>query len=59
MMFATELQGRCKRDGTSVLITKTVRLAVAATPYATVPVPLFSLEPGILGSNGHNDAQRA
>ncbi len=29
--FEAEMQGRCKREGTSILITRTTRLAVAAS----------------------------
>jgi hypothetical protein len=57
MTFAAELQGRCKRDGASILITKATRL-----------VPFFSINPVVsvtpefsqsgLGSNGHQDAHR-
>jgi hypothetical protein len=56
MTFEAELQGRCTRNGASILITKTTRLVpfFAVAPAASGP----EFASSGLGSNGRCDATR-
>lgn len=54
--FAAELQGRCRHEGTTVLITRETRLVMAYGPHAHVPVPMFDAADAF-GRNGRSDAK--
>jgi len=61
-----ELSGRCERKGDTLIITQRAHLPLKYSASSSVEptaqresrVPKLSLEPGVLGDNGHREAKR-